>query len=1075
MKYLYLFVFSFAFHFTVNGQLSKPLHKPNPSAKIEKHQLKLSPTAEIGIPKKTNRLIPSFQPTTLPAFRRKMHNEGFKVTAYSKEGRPTMIKGELPNTPKGRSLDLQVFDYLEALKRPLQIENPREEFKLVDKINDDLGQTHFRMDQYYKGVKIYGGQLILHGAEGKINLINGRNHPTPALHDVQPKLNAEQAKAIAIQDVSLKTTVKELTGLQKRLVSESHLSQLVIYEALETKAIHLAWHLKFHANLASEWEYFVDAKSGKVIDAYKTLCQLHHNLDEYKSTLAKHQCEAETEMKPTIPDLAIQNKSTTGSNGPATAFAADLNNFNRTVHSYELNGNFFMIDASRPMYNPVQSSIPNEPIGAIWTIDAGNTFPENNNFSVSHVVTNNNRWDEPIPVSAHFNAGVAYSYFNDTFGRNSINGRGGTIVSIVNVSDEDGSGLDNAFWSGSAMFYGNGGQAFAPLAKALDVAGHEIAHGVVQNTANLRYQGESGAMNESYSDVFGVLIDRDDYLLGEDVVNPNIFRSGALRNMADPNNGGTRLGDPGYQPANVSEQFFGSQDNGGVHINSGITNRAFFLVANTIGRDRAEQIYYRALTTYLVATSQFVDLRASLLQSATDIHGANSNEVSIVGQAFDAVGILGPDTGAGNDSGGAEDIEFDPNPGRDFVLYTNDAQSSLLVADGNGDPLIELSNNGVLSKPSITDDGTEIVYVGLDQRVYLITIDWPSGGTFTEEIIADEPIWRNAIISRQGNLIGLLDAAQDNTINVFDRQSGELRTFELFNPTFTEGISTGEVDFADVIEFDFSGEFIMYDAQNFIRTNFDGGIIYYDIGFIKVYDNETRSFETNVNNNIFKLFAGLPENISIGNPTFSKNTPNIIAYELIDQFNLNDDYEQSQIFEIRGLDLLTYDEGIIFSGLNLQYPSYSRLDDRIIFNFFNDEAQTYSIGQVPLAEDKINRMGEDAFFFIDEQGGAQFGVWFSEGIRTLTSTNELETAVTDFQVRPNPFTNQFTLELSVEENTDVSLEVTNTLGQQLFFQNTSLHSGLNRIPITLEDLTTGTYFVSLKSDLGIVSKKVVKY
>ena len=95
------------------------------------------------------------------------------------------------------------------------------------------------------------------------------------------------------------------------------------------------------------------------------------------------------------------------------------------------------------------------------------------------------------------------------------------------------------------------------FAKSLDVAAHEMSHGVIQNTANLTYQGESGALNESFADIFGILVDRNDWQLGEEVVNPNIFRTGALRDMQNPNNGGSRLGDPGYQPAHVSEQYHG--------------------------------------------------------------------------------------------------------------------------------------------------------------------------------------------------------------------------------------------------------------------------------------------------------------------------------------------------------------------------------------------------------------------------------------------------------------------------------------------------------------------------------------
>ena len=122
----------------------------------------------------------------------------------------------------------------------------------------------------------------------------------------------------------------------------------------------------------------------------------------------------------------------------------------------------------------------------------------------------------------------------NTHGRNSINDRGSNIVSFVDVADENGGSMENAFWDGQYIYYGNGGNTFKELARSLDVAGHEISHGVVQTTANLEYQGESGAMNEAFADIFAVMITRDNWAIGEEVVNPNVFRGGALRSLSDP-------------------------------------------------------------------------------------------------------------------------------------------------------------------------------------------------------------------------------------------------------------------------------------------------------------------------------------------------------------------------------------------------------------------------------------------------------------------------------------------------------------------------------------------------------------
>ena len=284
------------------------------------------------------------------------------------------------------------------------------------------------------------------------------------------------------------------------------------------------------------------------------------------------------------------------------------------------------------MYLPNQSVMPNEPSGVIWTVDAQNGSPQQTNFEIVHVTNTTNNWKN-LEVSAHYNGGEAYEYFRQKFGRNSINGSGGNIISIINVTDQNDNDMDNAFWNGAAIFYGNGDVAFQPLAKGLDVAGHEMSHGVIQNTANLEYVGQSGALNESYADIFGAMIDRDDWQIGEDVVNIAVFPTGTMRDMANPNNGGSSLNDRGWQPKHMNEfqnlPETPEGDNGGVHVNSGIANKAFFNLASSVGKEKAEQIYYKALTDYLVKSSQFVDMRNAAEKAATDLHGANLSLIHI--------------------------------------------------------------------------------------------------------------------------------------------------------------------------------------------------------------------------------------------------------------------------------------------------------------------------------------------------------------------------------------------------------------------------------------------------------------
>jgi bacillolysin len=252
---------------------------------------------------------------------------------------------------------------------------------------------------------------------------------------------------------------------------------------------------------------------------------------------------------------AIVNKyDNTCAVGPATGTAPDLRGVNQTVNSFN-DGLYYLINTTKSMYTGSSSVKPGPGKGIIITLDLQNTNLNNPSY-VEISSSSASSWS-PTAVSAHNNSSLAFDYYKNKFGRNSIDGKGGDVVAFINVADDNGGGLDNAFWNGEYMFYGNGASSFKPLARGLDVGGHEMTHGVVQNTAGLEYQGESGAINESMADCFGAMIENINYTIGEDVVKLSAYPSGALRNMQDPHNGGSSLGDAGYQPAHVNEQYTG--------------------------------------------------------------------------------------------------------------------------------------------------------------------------------------------------------------------------------------------------------------------------------------------------------------------------------------------------------------------------------------------------------------------------------------------------------------------------------------------------------------------------------------
>ena len=254
--------------------------------------------------------------------------------------------------------------------------------------------------------------------------------------------------------------------------------------------------------------------------------------------------------------------------------------------------------------------------------------------------------NDTIAQAAHDGAGKVYDYYFNTFKRDGIDGRGGPMISTVHYGS-DPEDAENAAWIGERqqMIYGDGGKAFKPLATGLDVVAHEFTHGVTDATANLTYQGQSGALNESYSDVFGALIDRANWTIGEQVIKSPPYPVKVLRSLEDPGLGGNYdpkdpLGSIG-QPSKMSEfaKLSNSRksDNGGVHVNSGIPNRAAFLVAKALGKEKLEQIYYRTLTQYLTPDSNFGDAARATIRSAQELYG--TNDANAVRDAFAQVGI----------------------------------------------------------------------------------------------------------------------------------------------------------------------------------------------------------------------------------------------------------------------------------------------------------------------------------------------------------------------------------------------------------------------------------------------------
>jgi Zn-dependent metalloprotease len=261
---------------------------------------------------------------------------------------------------------------------------------------------------------------------------------------------------------------------------------------------------------------------------------------------------------------------------------------------------------------------------------------------------------DPAVNEAYAGSGSTYDLYYNIYNRNSIDDKGLKLDSTVHYQK----GYDNAFWNGQQMVYGDGDEdlpvserLFNRFTIALDVIGHELTHGITQYTANLAYWQQPGALNESLSDVFGSLVKQyqnkqsaseADWLIGQGLFTSNVHGV-ALRSMKAP---GTAYDDPVIgkdpQPANMKNYVTTAEDNGGVHINSGIPNHAFYVASIEIGGnawEKAGMIWYKTLTEKLTNLSNFQNAADLTYQAAGELYGENSLEQKAVKTGWDEVGI----------------------------------------------------------------------------------------------------------------------------------------------------------------------------------------------------------------------------------------------------------------------------------------------------------------------------------------------------------------------------------------------------------------------------------------------------
>ena len=507
-----------------------------------------------------------------------------------------------------KNLNVSVSEFATNFNSYFDLDNSHK-FELVNEKHDSqTGFTTYSYQHFYKEVKINGDMIFLHAKEGKLQFVNGQVVNVKEL-STSGSISEDKLKSIAYENFGRKDDVKVSTV-------ETYILKHQTEKNVTLKLVNKINLTSF--NPAKSIDFVIDAQTGEILSQINKV------------------------MHADTP-----SSSTTYFRGTKSI----------TVDSYS--GGYRLMDNVRKIRTLNGSQLD----GSLNSNGTFSGFSEYSNSSPNYTSTSN----RPA-VEVHWGMIKTYDYYKNIHNRTSFDGNSHSIHNYYDAGsflgdDENAAAFDGVFGNDvyNGMFYGRGGSDMHPVV-ALDVAGHEFTHMVVSRNGNggLDYQGESGALNESFADIFGTAIefyvnDNPNWTIGEGIFRSNINYN-YFRSMSDPNT------TPPFFAPNQPDTYQGNHwasttssfDNGGVHINSGVGNHWFYLLSvggmgindlnnnyyvNPITIQKAEKIAYKALTTGLTPTATYLDAYNATIAAAITLYGANSNEWEQVVNAWYAVGI----------------------------------------------------------------------------------------------------------------------------------------------------------------------------------------------------------------------------------------------------------------------------------------------------------------------------------------------------------------------------------------------------------------------------------------------------
>ena len=478
----------------------------------------------------------------------------------------------------------------------LYMKNPaKTSFKLVTKYNDKIGFIHIKYQQLYENKTIDGAVITLHTKNNKIVSVSGNIYKNIEIEN-NISITSESSINFAKTFMNAKSYKWEIQSEEKQLKFETNNPNATYYPSPNLKVIHIksgefkqAYNFTIYShNPIDKKEFFIDASNGAILDVRQKLY-----------------------------DADITGTAVTKYSG------------NQTITTDSYSGSYRLREIGRG--NGIET----------YNMNTGTNYGSATDFTDADNYWNNvNAQIDEAATDAHWASEMTYDFYFNNFGFNSIDNAGFKLLSYVHYDVS----YSNAFWDGSRMTYGDGSSA--PFT-TVDIAGHEITHGLTEFNAGLIYQDESGALNEGYSDIFGTAIE---FYAKPSVANWTIAEDlgSAFRSLQNPN----AFGDPDtYLGTNW---YTGTGDNGGVHTNGQVIGHWFYLLSiggsgtndignaytvNGIGIAQAQAIAFRTLTVYLTPSSTYNDAKYYSIVSAIDLFGACTPQVEATTNAMYAVGL----------------------------------------------------------------------------------------------------------------------------------------------------------------------------------------------------------------------------------------------------------------------------------------------------------------------------------------------------------------------------------------------------------------------------------------------------